>query len=124
MVEEFVINRDDWARGRQSLLLGVDGKMCCLGFFSLACGLVEDDIRELDGPADAADSMKIAEILNNEAPWLLNTYEWEDDSMVENGQDTQYLMEINDDSATDDECKEEEIVRTFAENGVKVTFVE
>lgn len=127
MVEEFVISRDDWVRGRQSSLLNPDGKMCCLGFFSLACGLTEDDILYRGTPADVMEdsNFKFTEILTSEAPWLVEVHDFGDDEpMICNGKDTNYLMEINDDSNTDDKCKEEEIIRIFAENGVKVTFVE
>lgn len=48
-----VINRPQWLRGQgsyQSRLLDWDGRMCCLGFDALACGLTNDDIRGISSP--------------------------------------------------------------------------
>lgn len=50
------IDRKKWLRDegsrRSKLLRGSDGKMCCLGFYSLACGLKEKDIRNFQSPSD------------------------------------------------------------------------
>jgi hypothetical protein len=45
---KLTIDRKKWLRGTgDSFLLSPrDGKMCCLGFYALACGLTENDIRD------------------------------------------------------------------------------
>src|SRR6478736_6393894 len=51
---EVVIDRAKWHRGKGgpgSKLITFDGKMCCLGFDALACGLKHDDINLVCDPA-------------------------------------------------------------------------
>ena len=52
-IKEFTVNRKTWIRGdnlNSYLLRSDDNKMCCLGFFCLASGLTEDQIRNITEP--------------------------------------------------------------------------
>lgn len=48
-VTEFTIDRATWRRGggrsNPGLLLDMEGRKCCLGFYAMACGADEEDIR-------------------------------------------------------------------------------
>lgn len=55
---KLTIDRKRWARGPNTagnrLLCGENGRMCCLGFLSLALGYSEDQIRNRAMPAELA----------------------------------------------------------------------
>jgi hypothetical protein len=52
------IKKSQWYRGQGGhssyLRRAVDGKMCCLGFDAIACGLSEEMITQVGYPGDAA----------------------------------------------------------------------
>lgn len=54
-VTELVIDRKTWFHGTMgSKLLRPDGKMCCLGFLSLAGGLKKEDILDVGMPSSVS----------------------------------------------------------------------
>lgn len=58
-METLVIQRTKWLRGEhESFLLRDDGKMCCLGFLGMKCGLSEEDIYEEQFPSDSSSENK------------------------------------------------------------------
>jgi len=64
---EFTVVRSKWFRGnhRGSMLLRpTDGRMCCMGFYALACGATEDQISELRSLAELDDETMDAIELN------------------------------------------------------------
>lgn len=86
-----------------------DGKMCCLGFYSLACGNTVEEISNLSDPVEV-DEWKGA-----------NTKEY---IKVYGG-----LMATNDSANWDyeeitDEQREERIIELFKNLGVNVTFID
>lgn len=115
-VKKFVIERDRWLRGKPNSALLTDraedaGKMCCLGFFGIACGLTSDQIRGWQAPASLESSLR-----RKYPSWLLNT-----DGRLNSGTGVD-LMSVNDDSTIDDARREERISELFADRGVEVEF--
>jgi hypothetical protein len=117
---ELTINRSKWLRGEgvatSRLLRSSDGKMCCLGFYALACGLKEYQIREVGGPSSLLsppdeDGKSYNYLTNTPGQWLLE------------GVDRIHLMEVNDDRNKNKQYREEEIARLFARHGVTVKFI-
>jgi hypothetical protein len=104
--QTLVIERERWLRGeghgRSQLLRKRDGKMCCLGFFGLACGL---DASQLEGNGDPVDARS--------DKWP----EW----ARENGPDISKLIVTNDDIG-DLADRESSIASIFARHGVTVIF--
>jgi hypothetical protein len=110
---KLVIDRKRWLRGegdRTSFLLRPsDGKMCCLGFFGLACGI----------PASLLDGVPAPQsVLRSEWPaWLVTR---SDIPGCANPSSTCVkLMTLN-----DDDPDETHIARIFREHGVEVIFVD
>lgn len=112
---KLTIDRTKWLRGEGGeesfLLRGSDKKMCCLGFYGLACGISENML------------------LNNRNPYALKKAgvefpqhsEWLFQNLPSGGYvstDCGRLMEINDSLAN-----EWEISEIFARNGVEVEFI-
>jgi hypothetical protein len=57
-VKKFVVKRNKWLRGNtdDSTLLDSRGRMCCLGFYSRACGLPKKMIADESAPANAVNN--------------------------------------------------------------------
>lgn len=117
-INEFVIKRSEWSRGRESCLLDSNGQKCCLGFYALACGLSKSKILEETSPE------------NLERKYYNNKW---DTFLLENNKDNPWgydsgsctrLMEINDDNMSSDKDKEKEIKSIFKGKGIKVKFVD
>lgn len=100
-----VIDRKRWLRGEGSqnskLLRPIDGKMCCLGFYGLACGLSAEHLRNVGLPADTASCRLWP-------PWLRDS-DFECDDLT-------YL--------NDNDPDEAKIAAIFARHGVTVRFVD
>lgn len=119
---KLVIDRAKWLRGEKDaglLLRESDGKMCCLGFLALACGLEEDQIVEVGEPHETRSPLL--------PKWLCSAYdEHEDDGELVtkyiDSSDAVELMKIND-TVGDDAPREREIASVFAKHGVEVEFV-
>lgn len=117
---KFTIERSKWCRGRQqehdeiSLLRTRDMKMCCLGFFGLACGLKEFEIQDRADPADTYDGHWPA--------WAL--VENDEDEKLHNSSIIRALISINDDENISEIKREEAIKELFASQGVEVRFVD
>ena len=116
------IDRAKWLRGEggwaSRLFRPSDGKMCCLGFYSLVCGLTKEEI------ADASDLTDIFD----KPPELRQLQQSELDVK---------LMDVNDmdilnlplpfttslEAFTTEAERETIIKRLFAEHGVEVVFI-
>jgi hypothetical protein len=109
---KLVIDRSKWLRAEGAdesrLLRPNDGKMCCLGFFGLACGLEEDDLADMSVPGDVSSLAK-----SRWPDWLTAC------SIVSGRAPQDDLMEENDTDAN-----ERTIAEIFAEHGVEVEFVD
>ncbi len=115
---KFTVKRDEWFRGKGatlSKLLNNDGYKCCLGFYSLACGLKEEDIQDKIAPMDLTRELLLSTDLNK---------------LVEDRQgylfNTSYcnkLMTTNAAVYLTDAEREVELTKLFAEIGIEVKFV-
>lgn len=98
-VKQFTVKRSKW--GRNWLLNGNGGKMCCLGFLAKACGYTDADICSMSVPAQ----------LYNWSEWYLNK-----DAVQE-------ISTINDSHRSLTE-KEVLLKKEFKESGIKISFVD
>lgn len=129
---KFTIDRERWCRGESdpSLLRERDGKMCCLGFFLLACGVAPERIKGNGEPQDAFSGL--AEIPPTAAPLIQADwgYDPEECPADENSVGTIPspvacdLMTVNDDMKVNERDREERIATYFAKIGVDVAFVD
>jgi len=90
----------------ESKLLDEEGRMCCLGFYSVACGLQEDQILNIGTPAHVAP-------LPEEMEWLI-------DEKGHNSAECNVLMRTND--QRDDNDRERLIAFYFDLRDIAVTF--
>lgn len=113
MITEFTIKRSEWLHGegavRSYLLRREDGKKCCLGFYSLACGL------EIANIAGSSTPLSIAN-LPAEMKWLMKD--------PGRSEVARKLMARNDRRDLNEEARERGIADLFASQGIKVTFVD
>jgi hypothetical protein len=108
------------------LLRPQDGKMCCLGFFGLACGLPPERITNVGTP----------ENIPRDRPYQTPVQVWSAFQKVGEGLfrdcDPGYtlshtckeLMKTNDEVDLTPQEREEEISRLFAAIGVEVSFID
>lgn len=122
-MRKLVIDRQKWYRGNQNndptcgegskLLRRTDGKMCCLGFDAVACGI---DSRTIEG-VGFLDHFTIAcENFKKLLPHHFDKY----------GARSQFVAEaaaINDDRGIPDENKEARLKTLFAEQNIELEFV-
>lgn len=114
----FNIDRRYWGRGTGlgSLLNPATQEMCCLGFYSLACGLPYADIENCDLPSSVG--------LKKQMNWLkeLPTLPADrNNGWVSDMEDA--LARINDDKDLRPYDRERKIKARFAKAGITVNFV-
>lgn len=139
---KLTIDRSRWSRGEGAgdgacirLLRQSDNKMCCLGFFALACGLTEKQILEMGEPQEPLNDHRLpppapyaflveADPQEDREPiaWDENDepvfpYEWSPTTTANE------LMATNDDPMPED-VREQRIASHFARQGVEVEFVD
>jgi hypothetical protein len=130
-MRQLIIEESKWYRGKggvQSRLLRVeDGKMCCLGFDALACGLKEGNILDAAFPTSVQysypTSKYVAAPLPTEMQWLEGST---DDFADEEGEYKSYeaaIGDINDDDTISDDERKERLRPLFAVGGVELVFV-
>lgn len=110
---KFTIERSKWFRGQgvdPSFLLTEDGKKCCLGFFSLACGLKKKHIRGIKSPHHIP--VKVPEQMR----FLIAGKDASDASVA--------LMSVNDSTVTFEKKREKQLTKLFAKEGIEVEFVD
>ena len=111
---KLIIDRTKWLRGEGAsvsyLLREQDQKMCCLGFYSIGCGLKPSEIKNVQAPE-----------FRSEYEWLFELF----DLRIEDfSQDCYLLMKTNDqDCGIDEEARERIITEVFAKHGVEVEFI-
>lgn len=114
-IKKLVIDRSCWLRGEGAqtsrLLRPRDGKMCCLGFFGLACGYDREDMIDQRGPANMTDQARWPEWLRAEPAEAPK-------------QDAIALMASNDTPPWTGEKRERVIAEIFALRGVEVEFID
>ncbi len=113
-ITELVIDRSKWMRGalvNETCLLDEDGKMCCLGFYALACGAGKDEIRNVFEPDGLAFHVPgLTERGEGEAGILRNTAF------------TRSAVPINDTRSMGEDQREEALIDLFKENDVSLSF--
>lgn len=131
-IKEFVIKRSEWSRGTQEgLLLNNYGKKCCLGFYAEACGIPAEEIIDIATPQDLVYGTDVAE--SNNLKWdtfLIDKKKVSpspyDRWSQNNSSSCCAMMETNDllTRAITESEREEQLIKLFADQGVKVTFVD
>lgn len=132
----FTIDRERWCRGADpnpKLVREADGRMCCLGFFLLACGVEREELLDQGEPQEPFQTMNPdPDCIPKVAKFLVHV-EVDNESLDELGRpdvsmtptnDATDLMSVNDDDKLDEARREEKIARLFAKQGVGVTFVD
>ncbi len=119
-VKKFTIKRSEWTRGNKngpSRLLNEDGFKCCLGFYALASGLRNQDIKLLYSPTEI--------ILDKNKRWdsFLLKESLLDDKLL-NSDACETLMFINDNPVSSDKVKEKDIIKMFKQHNVQVRFID
>jgi hypothetical protein len=127
---KLTIDRKKWLRGEGSatslLLRRGDGKMCCLGFYGLACGLKETDILGISNPNYLIAGFASVESHNRwvkakkGGAWL---FDQTNPSLWSN--DCKMLMTINDalPRCLSQKEREQKIKNIFAKHNVQVKFI-
>ncbi len=124
-VNKFTIDRAKWLQGESNSLLHrkSDDKMCCLGFFSLACGIKKKNITNLSCPESALEEDRVKSSKYPE--WV---FDWTVDYLSKNEKRRNSdiindLMTINDDTTELTLAEKEAQIKTiFAKQGVEVEF--
>lgn len=120
-VVSFDIDREFWFRGNpvrpnkhsSSLLDSDEGTLCCLGFYSLACGYKREEILNVSWPSELPRNHP----MQDKIEWLINP---EDDF----GDMPEHIIgNINDNTKLSGEEREQAIKNSFANQGITVNFV-
>ena len=120
---KLTIDRERWLRGEGStnskLLRLSDGKMCCLGFYCIALGLSQEQIREVNSPIGVADKLPTKGI------WMVAPASSGELSGGVSDVDigAGNLIEINDSVREMPDKREKLIAEEFVKYGVDVEFV-
>lgn len=113
---KLVIDRSRWLRGegssRSRLLRSSDGKMCCVGFFALACGLTPADILDRSTPFAQPSSGSA----------VLDEKFIDPDNPLRHVNEVSSLYATNDSMHITDASREHGIRGSFRRLGVEVTF--
>lgn len=110
-ISKLVIKRSMWGYvdGPDSLssalIRGEDGKMCCLGFLGVACGVDMYVGQRMPRYQQAGWPERFAATVVGHAQPA-----------------TRWAVGINDDEDIPREAKEEKLISLFAENGIELTF--
>lgn len=116
-IKTLTIKRSEWGRGPFTLsgggprrLLNLEGFKCCLGFFSLACGVPAKEILGASGPDNLKkdDQEKIPQLVFLEEHTAL----------------TIEAVKINDDPFIEEAEREQKLSELFRKKGVKLKFVD
>jgi hypothetical protein len=118
---EFTVRRSQWFRGNghefSRLKRHDGGKMCCLGFYALACGIPEQAITEIAFPSvieygwDTDARIRMS--------WL-----WEARSDSTGLEMELTIGQVNDEESLSDKEREADLTKLFAFNDITVTFVD
>jgi hypothetical protein len=132
-VKSFVVDRKTWYRGKgtdRSCLLNNANRMCCLGFYALACGLDKKVIRNIPDPSHAVKLTEgeAVQDINEKSVTRKSDVRWSTKLINKNDiyHDNTYhcydLMSVNDDDEITEEVRENELTKLFKKIGIQVTF--
>lgn len=121
--DEFTISRKKWLRGKggiNSFLFNqFNGKMCCIGFYAMHCGLTVKDILNVTTPGKLR---KIGKNIPLKMSWLLSNKEG---NLLGNSPACIDIMGANDDEVLPEWERETKIKEAFAAiANTKVNFVD
>jgi hypothetical protein len=126
---KLVIDRAKWLRGEGSstsrLLRPSDKKMCCLGFYGIACKVSEDSLMSCttpDGLNGEGASFWLWTKAKKGGAWLFSRKNYLPNRNVIS-QACQKLMKANDNIDLPEANREQEIADLFFQHGVEVEFV-
>lgn len=105
-IDKFTVIRDKWFRGnggQGSGLLTIGDSVCCLGFFSAACGATD--------------------LLGVSMPYNLEPHEQAKLPLWSRGGAVDDIANVNDSAEITDGRREARLKELFAKNGVEVEFV-
>lgn len=136
-IKSFTIKRSLWARGKNkpdvNALLNEDATMCCLGFYSKACGASSNSMLNVTSPYRFINVKNKAwlanlnnsnlEIINFKSKLIIKS-DNDDDLSAVNSFVAGDLINYNDDELLSEKEREKAIKNSFAEIGVKVRFVD
>jgi len=115
LITKLVIDRSMWGAG--SLLRPGDGKMCCLGFASKACGATDDEIKGLDFPPPYfIDKYGLPK-------WMCLSPKFEHLCVDEGLAPPLRATSINDTVHISDSERESELIKLFNYNGIELSFI-
>lgn len=117
----FTVHRPDWYRGqgnKNSRLRREDGTMCCLGFYCLATGVAEEDLKDVPFPSHIDHNAS-----NDSLCWLQE--QEETTGSVFEGDDYEHIIGgINDATEQTEEWREAQLTAQFAKHGITVIFTD
>ena len=120
MINKFIVDREFWLRGEGSkdscLLRSNDQKMCCFGFYALACGSTVVEIKE---KTSLANIPNISDKLKRFNPDFFIELEIDD---ISNSTTARKAMGINDDPSTTDAEKEIALKEIFKQFDIELVF--
>lgn len=139
------IDRLTWARGGMngtSLLLNVDGNMCCLGFAAIECGLKAEDIlgfgaweemsNDLIPQLEGMEDNVYSEVFNNDDYVGIQNTPFHESAVEINDYDiikAQATREANPENDfmpmmfTDEGTREDTLTKLFKDEGIALTFI-
>lgn len=124
-LKKFVVKKSQWLRGEghyeSFLLRDSDGKMCCLGFASLACGLDVNDIYNVPCPCDV-DNTSLNKYPNSF--FIENHINHHGYTRFSNSDLISKIMATNDDEDLNDDERILKLIDKFAELEIEVSFEE
>lgn len=132
MGTKLIIDRSKWLRGEgetaSKLLRERDGKMCCLGFYLLSCGLEPDMIQGRGTPGAVYKYRELYPEEHQGEPVPAWTYEYHnDEDEYYNTFIVRDLIRANDEWVDDliggEKGREERITALFATQGIEVEFI-
>lgn len=124
-MKELVIDRQKWYRGQlygSKLLRKGDQRMCCLGFYALACGLKPDNIVEVSTPS----AMHYEGLISHSPVEIPQEMLWLFNDKPGAGFQCKYERDIvllNDGTSYTDEQREKLLTKAFAAHNINVTFI-
>jgi len=126
-MKKLTIQRSKWLRGEgpgQSYLIRrTDQKMCCLGFFGLACGLNPERMTDVGSPIGIPLMLKetYSKVWSSKVPEAKFLFSAGGGGHSESAND---LMNVNDNNNLTESDREREITAIFAKNGIEVVFTD
>jgi len=110
---DMVIERSKWLRGGAGvvsmLLSPKSGRMCCLGFYALACGYGREDIANVVSPMRLKNPLMFSSTIATERG---------------NSDQCNKLMNVNDEEMLEEPQREQQLTTLFKEINVNVMFID